>query len=565
VETLHEDRLRRLIDAGRGLVAELDLEVVLRRLLDVARELTGAGYAAVGILDTSKTSLARFVTSGIDADAHRQIGDLPRGRGVLGILIRDASPLRLADVGAHAESYGFPPAHPPMSTFLGVPVKVRGEAYGNLYLTEKAGGAEFTDEDEHSIVILADWAAIAIENASLYESAEKRRIVLEGTVRGLEVTTAIARAVGGETDLERVLELIAKRARALVNARSLWILLVEGSEFLVAAAAGELGEQRQGQRWPLDGSVVSEVLKSGDPERVADVSERGLTLPAALGVEARSALMVPLVFRDRPLGVLMAFDRTEDGPEFAQEDEELMTSFAASAAIATHTARSVEEEHLARALDGAEQERGRWARELHDETLQGLAAVRMLVGGALRVTDPDRREQTLREVHQEVGSEIEKLRHLITELRPAELDELGVEAAIETLASRTTHLHDLRIEKELDLAWEAGRNPGRLSPQIENTLYRLVQESLTNIVKHAGATYARIRLVETDGEVRLEVTDDGRGFDAGSARAGGFGLIGMRERASAVGGSLEIRSGPETGTRLAARVPADHDRQRSRS
>jgi signal transduction histidine kinase len=560
VETLHEDRLRRLIDAGRGLVAELDLEVILRRLLDVARELTGAGYAAVGILDPSKTSLARFVTSGIDADVHRQIGDLPRGRGVLGVLIRDATPLRLADVGAHAESYGFPPAHPPMSTFLGVPVKVRGEAYGNLYLTEKAGGAEFTDDDEHSIVILADWAAIAIDNASLYETAEKRRVVLEGTVRGLEVTTAIARAVGGETDLERVLELIAKRARALVHARSLWILLVEGGEFLVAAGAGELGEQRQGQRWPLEGSVVNEVLKSGDAERVADVSERGLTLPAALGVEARSALMVPLIFRDRPLGVLMAFDRTEDGPEFGQEDEELMTSFAASAAIATHTARSVEEEHLTHALDGAEQERGRWARELHDETLQGLAALRMLIGGALRAADPDRREQTLREVHQEMGSEIEKLRHLITELRPAELDELGVEAAIETLVSRTTHLHDLRIEKELDLAWEAGRKPDRLSPHVENALYRLVQESLTNVVKHAGATYARIRLVETDGEVRLEVTDDGRGFDPGSAKPGGFGLIGMRERASAVGGSLEIRSAPETGTRLAARMPADHDR-----
>jgi signal transduction histidine kinase len=242
-----------------------------------------------------------------------------------------------------------------------------------------------------------------------------------------------------------------------------------------------------------------------------------------------------------------------------------MTSFAASAAIATHTARSVEEEHLTHALDGAEQERGRWARELHDETLQGLAAVRMLVGTALRATDPDRREQTLREVHQEMGSEIEKLRHLITELRPAELDELGVEAAIETLVSRTTHLHDLRIEKELDLAWEAGRMPGRLSPQVENTLYRLVQESLTNVVKHAGATCAQIRLVETDGEVRLEVIDDGRGFDPGSTRREGFGLIGMRERASAVGGSLEIRSGPETGTRLAARMPADHDRERSPS
>jgi two-component system, NarL family, sensor histidine kinase DevS len=531
VETLHEDRLRRLIEAGRGLVAELDLEVVLRRLLDIARELTGASYAAVGILDASKTGLARFVTSGIDADVRRQIGDLPRGRGVLGLLISDASPLRLADVGAHAESYGFPPEHPPMSTFLGVPVAIRGQAYGNLYLTEKAGGAEFTEDDEHAIVILADWAAIAIENARLYETAEKRRVVLERAVRGLEVTTAIARAVGGETDLERVLELIAKRARALVHAQSLWILLIEGDEFLVAAGAGELGEERRGDRLPLAGSVVGDVLKSGEPERIADAAERGLKLPAALGIEPHTALIVPLVFRDRSLGVLLAFDRTEDGPEFTQEDQELMTSFAASAAIATHTARSVGEEHLAHALDGAEQERGRWARELHDETLQGMAAVRVLVGAALRASDPARREQTLREVHQEMGSEIEKLRHLITELRPAELDELGVEAALDTLTSRTTHLYELRVEQELDLAWEAGRKPDRLSHQVENALYRLVQEALTNVVKHARATYARIRLTETDGEVRLEITDDGVGFDPGSANSGGFGLVGMHERA----------------------------------
>jgi signal transduction histidine kinase len=563
VETLHEDRLHRLIDAGRGLVAELDLEVILRQLLDIARELTGAGYAAVGILDPSKTSLARFVTSGIDADVHQQIGDLPRGRGVLGLLISDATPLRLADVGAHRESYGFPPAHPPMNTFLGVPVVVRGEAYGNLYLTEKAGGAEFTDDDEHSIVILADWAAIAIENANLYETAETRRVVLESAVRSLEVTTAIAQAVAGETDLERVLELIAKRARVLVHARSLWILLIEGDELLVAASAGEGGEDRRGQRLPLAGSVVNKVLKSGAPERVADVAEPGLGLPTGLAAEARTALIVPLVFRARPLGVLLAFDRTEGGPEFTREDQELMTSFAASAAIATHTARSVGEEHLTHALEGAEQERGRWARELHDETLQGLAAVRMLVAGALRAAQPERREQTLREVHQELGAEIEKLRHLITELRPAELDEIGVEAAIETLASHTAHLHDLRIERELDLAWEAGRNPDRLSPQIENTVYRLVQESLTNVVKHAGASCARIRLIETDSEVRLEVSDDGRGFDPESAKRGGFGLIGMRERVAAVGGSVEIKSSPETGTRLAARVPADHDRPES--
>ncbi|MEA2483577.1 MAG: hypothetical protein QOC55_1524 [Thermoleophilaceae bacterium] len=561
METLDEDRLRRLIEAGRGLVAELDLEVVLRRLLDIARELTGASYAAVGILDSSKTTLARFVTSGIEAELHREIGELPRGRGVLGLLISDASPLRLTDVGTHAESYGFPPAHPPMNTFLGVPVVIRGEAYGNLYLTEKADGAEFTDDDEHSIVILADWAAIAIENARLYETAEKRRVVLERAVRGLEVTTAIARAVGGETDLERVLELIAKRARALVHAQSLWILLNEGDDFLVAAGAGELGEERRGDRLPLAGSVVGDVLKSGEPERIADAAERGLTLPAALGIDAHTALIVPLVFRDRPLGVLMAFDRTEDGPEFTQEDQELMTSFAASAAIATHTARSVGEEHLTHALDGAEQERGRWARELHDETLQGMAAVRVLVGGALRATDPARREQTLREVHQEMGSEIEKLRHLITELRPAELDELGIEAALDTLISRTTHLYDLRVEQELDLAWEAGRKPDRLSPQVENAVYRLVQESLTNVVKHAGATHARIQLTETDDDVRLEIADDGVGFDPRSAGSGGFGLVGMHERASAVGGSLQVRSAPETGTQISARIPASHERQ----
>jgi signal transduction histidine kinase len=182
----------------------------------------------------------------------------------------------------------------------------------------------------------------------------------------------------------------------------------------------------------------------------------------------------------------------------------------------------------------------------------------MLVAAALRATDSERREQTLREVHEEMGAEIEKLRHLITELRPAELDELGVEAAVETLASRTTHLHGLRIERELDLAWEAGRKPDRLTPQVESTLYRLVQESLTNVVKHAAASHARIRLVETDDQVQLEVSDDGRGFDPSAVRPGGFGLIGMRERTSAVGGSIEIKPSAEGGALLAARVPADH-------
>src|SRR4051812_6833530 len=267
---------------------------MLERLLEVAAEMTEAQYVAMGILDPSKTNLERFVTRGIEPEQHRQIGDLPRGRGVLGLLITDPRPLRMGNVGSHPESYGFPPGHPPMKSFLGVPVRIRGEVYGNLYLTEKAGGREFTEEDEHTIVILADWAAIAIDNARLYQRAEERRQDLERAVRGLEVTTAIARAVGGETDIDRVLELIVKRARALVHARGLMILLTEGDELVVAATAGGIDASLRGRRIQAEGTVAKEVIASGRPERVSMVQSRRETATALLGLEATSALVVPL-------------------------------------------------------------------------------------------------------------------------------------------------------------------------------------------------------------------------------------------------------------------------------
>src|SRR5205809_4017989 len=175
---LDEEHLRRLLEVGRTLVEQLELEAVLDRLLETARELTGAQYAALGILDDDRRELERFVTRGIDDETHRTIGELPRGRGILGLLIEEPAPMRLADVGEHPRSYGFPPGHPPMRSFLGVPVLIRGRAWGNLYLTEKDGG-DFTEADEESAVILADWAAIAIENARLYETSELRRHEVE--------------------------------------------------------------------------------------------------------------------------------------------------------------------------------------------------------------------------------------------------------------------------------------------------------------------------------------------------------------------------------------------------
>jgi signal transduction protein with GAF and PtsI domain len=267
LETTRDDhRLSRLIEVGRSLLSELDLDVVLDRVLETARELTGARFAALGILDERRRELAQFLTRGVDEETHRAIGDLPRGRGILGLLIEEPVPLRLRDLGEHPRSYGFPPGHPPMRGFLGVPILIRGEAWGNLYLTEKAGG-DFDQDDEDAVVVLADWAAIAIENARLYRVVDARRAELERAVRGFEATATIARAVGGETDLERVLELIVKRGRALVEARDVLILLVEGDGLRVAAGAGSLSVP-EGLSLPLTDSPLAELLSGPRAHRL---------------------------------------------------------------------------------------------------------------------------------------------------------------------------------------------------------------------------------------------------------------------------------------------------------
>ena len=272
--------LRRLLEAGRAVVSELDVDAVLDRVLATAAEVTGARYAALGILDEDRSELERFITHGVSEAAHREIGELPRGRGIVGAVIADPQPLRLDSVSADPRSSGFPAGHPPMETFLGVPVLIRGQAWGNLYLCEKAGGECFSAEDEEAVVVLAEWAAIAIENARLYQDSEQRRDDLEHAVRRLEATTAIARAVGGETDLERILELIVKRGRALVGARGLVILLREHGGLVVAAGAGDVPPEVYGAHL---------------------AGERD-----ALGLVGHDGLLVPLVFRGQSLGMLAA-------------------------------------------------------------------------------------------------------------------------------------------------------------------------------------------------------------------------------------------------------------------
>lgn len=553
---MDERTLPKLLEVGRSLAAELDLDRLLERVLEVARELTAARFAAVGVMDESRSRLERFITAGIDATAHRAIGDLPRGRGVLGLLIEEPSPLRLPDVSAHARSYGFPLNHPPMASFLGVPILVQGQAWGNLYLCDKPEG-EFTQSDEEAMIVLADWAAIAIANARLYESVRNRRDELERAVRALETTTEIAKAVGGEIELDRILELIAKRGRALVTARTLLVALVEGDEFRIAAGAGEHAGVLD-RRHQIDGTVAGAAMRSLSSERFG-----GQALGGALGTldppDAKSGLVVPLLFRGRALGVLAAFDRLEHGPGFSGEDERLVQAFAASAATAVATAQEVESHALQRSIRASEGERRRWARELHDDTLQELAAMRMRLAAAQRSGTHDETRAIVGEVMERTTAAVENLRALITELRPAALDDIGPTAALEALGKRVASNNGLDVRMRVALDDERSRH----GPDVEDAIYRVVQESLTNVVKHARAARVGVDVTAGEGNVHIRVTDDGRGFDAQHVAAG-FGLIGMRERVGLLGGRLEITSGPEGGTTIDATLPTrrQHDAAR---
>jgi two-component system, NarL family, sensor histidine kinase DevS len=546
-------RLRRLLDVGRVLVSDLDLESVLARVLEAGTDLTGARYAAIGVLADDRRSLERFLTLGVDEATQREIGDLPRGRGVLGVLIDEPHALRLADVGAHPKSYGFPIGHPPMHSFLGVPLLIRGEAWGNLYLAEKEGG-EFDDADEEAILTLADLAATAIENARLYRAERQRRDELERAVRGLEATTEIARAVGGETRLDRILELIVKRGRALVEARGMVILLLEADDLVMTAVAGQVPASLVGTRVGIADTACGYVIRERRPHRIGHQAP-GATFALAELTGARSGLIVPLMFHGRVVGVLEAFDRLGASLDFSAEDERLMEAFAASAATAVATAQDVAEQTLRRSIAASDRERARWARELHDETLQELSALKITLSTTKRTQEPEAIREGVATALEYSEHAIAGLREIISDLRPAALDALGIQAALETLAERARTRANLDVEMNVDLAFESGRSKTRHAPDLESAVYRITQEAITNTIKHAQARRVTVVLTEIDDVLTLSVQDDGCGFDGEREPDAGFGLIGIRERVELLGGTLLITSQPGAGTRVSAIVP----------
>jgi signal transduction histidine kinase len=547
---------RGVLDIARSVLAELDLEVVLNRVLESARELTGARYAALGVLGGSRTELERFLTIGIDESEREAIGALPRGRGVLGELIQHPTALRLTDISEHPRSYGLPHGHPPMRGFLGVPILIDGTPFGNLYLTEKRSGERFSEADEEAVTMLSELAGFAIDHASRYTGTREHRDELQRTVAALNATTQIARAVGAETDIDVILGLVAKRGRALVDARLLVIELVQRGRLLVSAGAGELPPGLLGTQEPLGDSAASAALRTRHAQRLqepltrARFDEHGL---GTLGVQARGGLIVPLVFQNHSYGVLVAIDRVHGGPEFTVDDERLLEAFAASAATAVATAQSVASERQRQRLAAAEAERQRWARELHDDTLQSLSALRVGLSTAKRSGKPEALEQAVTSAIDHLEEGITNLRALITDLRPASLDELGAAAAILALCERAER-QGIDVDVSIDLAYEQGRERERHLPEVETAMYRIVQEALTNAAKHGNAKRAVVEVHEDETNIFLSVRDDGGGFDP-SEHTDGFGLLGMHERVQLLDGGLRVDSSPGGGTTIEASFP----------
>jgi signal transduction histidine kinase len=534
------ERIRALVETGIALSSELSLEGLLRKLIETAVELTGARYGALGVIDRSGTGLEQFVTVGIEPEVARAIGDPPHGRGILGVLIHERRALRLSDLTQDPRSIGFPPGHPPMSSFLGVPILLRGTAFGNLYLTEKRDADEFTDEDEEIVRLLAAQAAVAIENARLYESARRWS-------RQLESLNEVAEALVSEAELSHLLDLAASRLRELLDARIVLIVLPAGGDRLtVGAASGEQAGRLVEVELDRSRSKAGRTLDRRRPERVdalIDDPEVDQTIPRS--VQATSGLFVPLVVRDRAVGVVIAFDRRGVDPRFSDADMRTAQAFAVRAALALELSERVGRQAVRALLEGQELERRRLARELHDETGQALASI--LLG--LKPLEQQVGEEPLRHVRELVGAALDDVRRLTVELRPPALDDFGLGPALERLVSL------VRARSGIDVHLEVTAPASGLPHELETALYRIVQEALTNIVKHAEARSVSVVVTSAGATVRAVVEDDGVGFRIEQVRPDALGLVGMRERATLLGGRFEVHSAPGEGATVAVEFP----------
>jgi signal transduction histidine kinase len=532
------DRKDMLLEAGLTLASELSLPIVLQRIVDMAAQVTDARYGALGVIGDTGT-LVEFVTTGIPAHQRRLIGDLPTGRGVLGLLIQDPKPVRIKNIGDHPHSVGFPANHPPMRSFLGAPVQAMGRVYGNIYLADKRGADEFTQEDEEALVVLATQAGVAIANATLYEELRARERWLDAL---RDIMTNVLSA-GSEGSL---LDSIAEHARDLAEADVATIVTATETpgELVVAAAAGARSTELEGQRLPADHSISGAVMKSGEGLMFDDVGAESFAYQPIIALGRHGpAFFVPLRVPGGVAGTLMVAN-LKGGRRFAPVTRRLVESLADAASVAIDYDRAQSE--LRRM--GLMEERERIAQELHDGIIQSLFAVGMgLQGTAIRAANPEtsrRIEGAVEELDRVIGD----LRNYIFGLRPGILADRQLDQALRDLGAQMQERSHEKIEVSVDSALAAALS-GRSADIVQ-----LTREALSNVARHARATRASVRLERQGRQAVLTVEDDGVGMEPGT-NSHGHGLRNMRERAERLGGVLQIESDSGAGTKLKVTFP----------
>jgi signal transduction histidine kinase len=533
---LSGDRAARLLDTGLALAAELSLPALLQRIADLAVDLTDARHAALGVLSPDGSDLSDFITSGLSADQRAAIGELPHGRGILGVLIHEPAVLRLREIASDPRSVGFPPHHPPMRSFLGAPIRAHGRVFGNIYLTDKRGAPEFTADDEAAILVLATQAGVAIANAQLYEELEQRERWLD-SVR--EVTTAL---LSGDT-ARTALELIARHARELGNADMATISVPDGQGLRIIVADGVGADDLLDVEVPLAGSLSAEVIRTERTMVVADASHSTLTQPMVSIAGVGPMILVPLALRTGTAGVL-AVGRVAGRPAFGPAHTPMVESFAEQASLALEYARAVTE--ISRL--GMIEDRERIARDLHDGVIQSLFAVGIgLQGAAAIVGDPrlaDRIQQFVSEIDRVIGD----VRSYIFGLRPSVMTAGNLTNTLEQLAHEVEERTGVTVIVEIDASLE-----GTLADASAQIVH-IVREALSNMGRHSGATTCRVSILRDDSSAVVQIDDDGRGFDPASASRG-MGMGNLLQRAEAIGGQLEVESHPGSGTTISVTVP----------
>jgi two-component system, NarL family, sensor histidine kinase DevS len=538
--TSGKDRKDQLLESALALSSDLSLQKVLQRIIELAVNLTGARYGALGVVG-SDGRLRDFITTGITPEERKAIGPPPVGEGILGVLIKEAQPLRLRRISDDPRHVGFPPNHPSMESFLGAPVTARGKVFGNIYLAKKQGAPEFTVEDEAALLVLATQAGAAIENARLYEETRRRGQWLEA-VR--EINSAIL--AGAEVD--GVLQTIARRARELVNAATATIVTPaaggESGSLTIKVADGAHAAELVGLPIPAEGSVSGDVTRSGRPTVLADASrdDRAYQPMVALG-NMGPIVLVPLILRGRPFGTL-AVANAVGGAAFDEEAVRLVETFADQASVALAYGRAQSELNRLSVLD----ERERIGRELHDGVIQSLFSVGMgLQATAARSGDPEV-ESRVEAAVAEIDRAIRDLRNYIFGLRPGILADRQLEQALQDLAHEFAEKSGVTTVTDID-----GTVAAELAARAAD-LVQLTREALSNVGRHAQASTCRVSLRRAGDDAVLEIDDDGRGFDTGAPQAG-HGLRNLKDRGTAMGGRVAVDSKAGEGTTVQIAIP----------